>query len=77
MGNGGVMGEIIKLPSQCNCVSIPVTDIEADLAFLLLAPEIFARAIASQNHEMAMKIADQLVESSNAIGLYAIHNQHQ
>jgi len=71
------MGEVIKLPSQCNCPSIPVTNIESDLAFLLLAPEIFARAIASQNHDMAMKIADQLVESSNAIGLYAIHNQHQ
>jgi len=71
------MGDLIKLPSQCNCPSIPVTDIEADLAFLLIAPEIFARAISSQNHEMAMKIADQLVESSNAIGLYAIHNQHK
>jgi len=77
MGNGGVMGDLIKLPSQCNCPSIPVTDIEADLAFLLLAPEIFARAVASQNHEMAMKIADQAIESGNARGLYAIHKQHQ
>ena len=77
MGGRGVMGDLIKLPKQCSCVSVPVTDIESDLAFLLLAPEIFARAISSKNHDMAMKIADQLVESSNAIGLYAIHKSHQ
>jgi hypothetical protein len=70
------MGNIIQLPKQCSCVSIPVTDIESDLAFIVLAPDIFARAIASNNIDMAMKIADQLVESSNSIGLYAIHKSH-
>jgi hypothetical protein len=70
------MGEVIKLPTPCKCVSVPVTDIESDLAFILLAPDIFARAIASQNTDMAMKIADQLIESSNALGLYAIHKSH-
>jgi hypothetical protein len=76
MGNGGVMGDVIQLPTLCNCVSVPVTDIEADLAFIVIAPEIFARAIASSNGEMAMKVADQLIESSNALGLYAIHKLH-
>ena len=76
MGNGGVMGNVIQLPTKCNCVSVPVIDIEADLAFILLAPEIFAKAIASNNGEMAMKIADQLIESSNSLGLYAIHKLH-
>lgn len=76
MGNGGIVGNVIQLPTQCSCVSTPVTDIEADLAFILLAPEIFARAIASNNSEMAMKIADQLIESSNSLGLFAIHKSH-
>ena len=70
------MGKLIQLNKQCTCVSSPVTDIESDLAFLLVAPELFAKSIASSNHEMAMKVADQLVESSNAIGLYAIHKSH-
>jgi hypothetical protein len=70
------MGKLIQLTSKCNCVSTPVTDIESDLAFLLVSPDLFARAIASSNYEMAMKVADQLVESSNAIGLYAIHKSH-
>jgi hypothetical protein len=70
------MGNLIQLPRQCSCVSVPVTDIESDLAFILLAPDIFARAIASKNTEMAMKIADQLIESSNALGLYTIHKSH-
>jgi len=70
------MGDLIQLLTQCSCVSVPVTDIEADLAFILLAPEIFARAISSNNGEMAMKIADQLIESSNSLGLYAIHKLH-
>ena len=70
------MGNLILFPANCNCLVTPVTDIEADLAFILLAPEIFARAISSKNGEMAMKIADQLIESSNALGLYAIHKSH-
>ena len=76
MGNGGVVGKLILFPAGCNCITTPVTDIESDLAFILLAPEIFAKAIASNNGEMAMKIADQLIESSNSLGLYAIHKLH-
>ena len=76
MGNGGVVGDVIQLPTKCNCVSVPVIDIESDLAFILLAPEVFAKAISSNNGEMAMKIADQLIESSNSLGLYAIHKLH-
>ena len=75
MGNGEVMGDLITFPINCLCLT-PVTDIEADLAFIVIAPEIFAKAIASNNGEMAMKIADQLIESSNSLGLYAIHKLH-
>lgn len=76
MGSGRIMGDVIQLPKQCNCISTPVTDIEADLAFIVIAPEIFAKAIAANNGEMAMKVADQLIESSNALGLFAIHKLH-
>ena len=67
MGNGGVVGKLILFPAGCNCITTPVTDIEADLAFILLAPEIFARAISSNNGEMAMKIALTCLQMLRAI----------
>ena len=64
--------------TECpNCPEIkPVTDIEADLAFILVSPEVFARAIATGNYEMAMQVADQLILSGNKLGQYAIHQTH-
>jgi hypothetical protein len=73
------MGQVINIRNtHCPlCPEItPVTNIEADLAFICLANEIFEKAIASQNYEMAMKVADQLLISANTIGQYAIHQTH-
>jgi len=64
--------------TECpNCPEIQlVTDIEADLAFILVSTEVFARAINAGNHEMAMQVADQLILSGNKLGQYAIHKSH-
>lgn len=64
--------------TECpNCPEIqPVTDVEPDLAFILVSPEVFARAIATGNYEMAMQVADQLILSGNKLGQYAIHKSH-
>ena len=73
------MGQVINIRNtQCPlCPEVtPITNIEADLAFISLANEIFEKAIASQNYEMAMKVTDQLLISANTIGQYAIHQTH-
>lgn len=79
MGSGGVMGKVILFRNtECpQCPEIqPVLDIDADLAFIDLAGELFNKSINSQNIEMAMKVADQLIVSGNKLGQYAIHKSH-
>jgi hypothetical protein len=79
MGSGGVMGEVIQFRNtNCSkCPEIqPVMDIDADLAFVDLASDLFTKSIKSQNFEMAMKVADQLILSGNKLGQYAIHQTH-
>jgi enolase len=41
-----------------------------------LASDLFTKSIKSQNLEMAMKVADQLIVSGNKLGQYAIHQSH-
>lgn len=64
--------------TECpNCPEIqPVTDVESDLAFILVSTEVFARAIATGNYELAMQVADQLILSGNKLGQYSIHKSH-
>lgn len=64
--------------TECpNCPEVqPVTDIDADLAFIELASEVFSSAIESGNNSLAMKVADQLLLSANKLGQYAIHKSH-
>lgn len=54
----------------------PVTNVEADLAFIELATELFQKAISSENYGMAFQIADQLIVSANTLGQYTIHKTH-
>jgi hypothetical protein len=79
MGSGGVMGKVIQFRNtDCpRCPEIqPVLDIDADLAFIDLASDLFTKSIKSENYEMAMKVADQLIVSGNKLGQYAIHKSH-
>jgi hypothetical protein len=79
MGRGGVMGQVIQFRNtECpQCPEIqPVLDIDADLAFIDLASDLFTKSINSQNFDMAMKVADQLIVSGNKMGQYAIHKTH-
>jgi hypothetical protein len=64
--------------TECpNCPEIkPVTDIEADLAFIDLVTELFQKAIKSENHGLAFQIVDQLLVSANALGQYTMHKTH-
>jgi hypothetical protein len=71
--------KIIKIRNtECpNCPELqPVKNIDADLAFIELASEVFASAIRSGNYELAMQVADQLLVSGNRLGQYAIHKSH-
>ena len=80
MGNGFMTAKIINIRNtECpNCPEIqPVTDIAADLAFILVSTEVFARAINAGNYEMAMQVADQLIISGNKLGQYSIHKLHR
>ena len=79
MGRGEVMGKVIPFRNtECpQCPEIqPVMDIDADLAFIDLASDLFTKSINSQNFDMAMKVADQLIVSGNKMGQYAIHKTH-
>ena len=73
------MGKVIQFRNtDCpRCPEIqPVLDIDADLAFIDLASDLFTKSIKSENYEMAMKVADQLIVSGNKLGQYAIHKSH-
>lgn len=73
------MGQVINIrDTQCpQCPELqPVTDIEADMAFILVAAEVFEFAIKNKNYELAMQVADQVIVSGNRIGQYSIHQTH-